>query len=50
MFPALFFLSTAAGSQPSPGYFLVILPTLVLYAVGIAITLRLSLLLPARAA
>jgi hypothetical protein len=49
MFPALFFLSTAAGSQPSPGYFLVILPILVLYAVGIAITLRLSLLLPARA-
>ena len=49
MVPALFYLPEAPGSPPPAGFFPVILLVLLLYAVGVAVTLRLSLLLPARA-
>ena len=51
MFPAFYFLLRApAGRAPlPPGFFPLILLIFVVYAVGIAVSLRLTLLLPARA-
>lgn len=51
MFPALYFLlpSEAGTTAPPPGFFAAIPLMLVLGAVGAAVALRLSLLLPARA-
>ena len=51
MFPAFYFLfpKTAGGPPPPPGFFLLIPVAFVIYAVGTAVALRLTLLLPARA-
>jgi hypothetical protein len=50
MLPTVYFLLPAQGTAtPAPGAFLLIVPIMVLYAVGLAIAFRLTLLLPARA-
>src|SRR5258708_26693365 len=51
MLPTFYFLfpATAGGAPPAAGFFPLIMVIFVVYAVGIAIALRLTLLLPARA-
>jgi hypothetical protein len=50
LFPIYFvFLSQTAGVSPSAGSFMLVPVIMVFYAVGIAVVLRLSLLLPAQA-
>jgi hypothetical protein len=51
MLPAFYFLfpATAAGASLPPGFFPLIMAVFVVYAVGIAVALRLTLLLPAQA-
>ena len=51
MLPTFYFLlpAPAGGAPPPPGFFLLILLIFAIYAVGTALALRLTLLLPARA-
>jgi hypothetical protein len=50
MFPAFYFLlPKTAGVPPPPGFFLLIPVIFVIYAIGMAVALRLTLLLPAQA-
>jgi hypothetical protein len=51
MLPTFYFLfpTAAGGAPPPPGFFPLIMVIFVVYSVGIAVALRLTLLLPARA-
>jgi len=49
MFPTMFLLAPAQGSQPDAAFFLMIPIIFVIYIAALAIMLRLSVLLPARA-